>query len=571
MEFLDRLFDTAPLLALFVTIALGYTIGKLTIGHFVLGGVAGTLLVGVGIGQFGIDIDPSIKSVFFALFIYAVGYQGGPQFFHALNLRSLNELASAFVMCLVGLICVLAAAWIFGLDRGTAAGLAAGGLTQSAIIGTAGEAISRLDVSAAEIKVMQTNIAVGYAVCYIFGQLGPIILATWFIPMVMGWDIREEARKLAKQMSGGRTEIEPGEFEALRPVVTRVYQIASDSGAAGKPVQAINDALEDAKIEAIYRSDKHLDIQDDTVVQAGDMVAVTGKIGGMVEAGRHLGSEISPPWAFDLVEESREIVLTNPALANKTIAELHMEFKNGSRYGVYLTGIKRLGRDLPILHDVKLHKGDELQFIGTPKDLDRVQQLIGYKITAAAVTDFVFFGVGMGIGMLLGMIEFRIAGIPVSIGSGGGCLLAGLFFGWLRSTHPRFGALPSGASNFLSNFGLAVFVAVVGISAGPQALTTLQESGATLFLLGVSVTIIPSIAVFYFSYYVLRIRNPIEALACMIGGRSANPAFVALLEKAGNATPVVAFTVTYAVANVFLTIWGPIVVGVIDVNPTVSP
>lgn len=571
MEFLDRLFDTAPLLALFVTISLGYVIGKLTIGHFVLGGVAGTLLVGVGIGQFGIDIDPSIKGIFFALFIYAVGYQGGPQFFRALNLRSLNELASAFVMCVVGLLCVLAAAWIFGLDRGTAAGLAAGGLTQSAIIGTAGEAISRLDVSAAEIKAMQTNIAVGYAVCYIFGQLGPIILATWFIPMVMGWDIREEARKLATQMSGGREEIAPGEFEALRPVVTRVYDVSADSGAAGKTVRANNEALENANIEAIFRLKERMEAKGDTVLQAGDMVAVTGKIDGMVAAAQHFGREVSPPWAFDLVEEARDFILTNPAVAGKTIAELHTEFGSGSRFGAYLTGIKRLGREMPILHDVTLHKGDELQFIGTPKDLDRVQQFIGDKISAAAVTDFIFFGLGMGIGMLLGMIEFHVAGIPVSIGSGGGCLLSGLFFGWLRSTHPRFGALPSGASNFLSNFGLAVFVAVVGISAGPQALTTLQESGAQLFLLGVAVTIVPSIVVFYFSYYVLRIRNPIEALACMIGGRSANPAFVALLNKAGNATPVVAFTVTYAVANVFLTIWGPIVVGVIDVNPTVSP
>ena len=570
MEFLDRLFDAAPLLALFITIAFGYVVGKLTIGHFVLGGVAGTLLVGVGIGQFGIDIDPSIKTIFFALFIYAVGYQGGPQFFHALNLRSLNELASAFVMCVVGLLCVLAAAWIFGLDRGTAAGLAAGGLTQSAIIGTAGEAIDRLNVSAAEIKAMQTNVAVGYAVCYIFGQLGPIILATWFIPMVMGWDIREEARKLAKQMSGG-AEIAPGEFEALRPVVTRVYEVSADGGAAGKTVRASNEALEDTNIEAVFRLKERMEAKDDTVLQAGDMVAVTGKIDGMVEAAQHFGREISPPWAFDLVEEARGFILTNPALAGKTIAEVHTEFGSGSRFGVYLTGIKRLGRKLPILHDVTLHKGDELQFIGTPKDLDRVQQFIGDKISAAAVTDFVFFGLGMGLGMLLGMIEFHIAGVPVSIGSGGGCLLSGLLFGWLRSTHPRVAAVPSGATNFLSNFGLAVFVAVVGISAGPQALTTIQQSGAQLFLLGVAVTIIPSIVVFYFSYYVLRIRNPIEALACMIGGRSANPAFVALMDKAGNATPVVAFTVTYAVANVFLTIWGPIVVGVIDVNPTVSP
>ena len=102
------------------------------------------MLVGVIIGQIGVKIDPGIEAIFFALFIYAVGFQGGPQFFHALNLRSLNQLVSAFVMCFTGLLCVLAAAWMFGLDRGMAAGLAAGGLTQSAILGTAGDAIAKL-------------------------------------------------------------------------------------------------------------------------------------------------------------------------------------------------------------------------------------------------------------------------------------------------------------------------------------------------------------------------------------------------------------------------------------------
>ncbi|WP_231941430.1 hypothetical protein [Burkholderia sp. PAMC 28687] len=145
MEILKHLFTEEPLLALFATIALGYLVGKIKIGSFVLGGVAGTLLVGVVIGQMNIQIDPGIKAIFFALFIYAVGFQGGPQFFHALNRRSLNQLASAVVMCVTGLLCVLVAAWAFGLDRGMAAGLAAGGLTQSAIIGTAGDAISRLD------------------------------------------------------------------------------------------------------------------------------------------------------------------------------------------------------------------------------------------------------------------------------------------------------------------------------------------------------------------------------------------------------------------------------------------
>ena len=567
MAFIDGLFDAAPLLALFITVALGYLAGKLTIGRFVLGGIAGTLIVGVAIGQFGISLDDGIKNIFFALFIYAVGYQGGPQFVHALNLRSLNQLVSAFLMCVVGLICVLAAAWLFGLDRGTAAGLAAGGLTQSAIIGTAGEAISRLNLSAAEIQVMQTNVAVGYAVCYIFGSLGPIIMVTWFFPMVMGWDIREEARKLAKKMSGGREALEPGEFEALRPVVTRVYLVSGDSEAAGNTVLANYEALEGTDIEAIIRSGERLAADDDAVVRAGDLVAVTGEIEIMDHAAHHFGREVTAPRDFELVEEAREVILTNKAMVGKTIGDLHATLNDGTRYGAYLTTVTRLGRELPVLPNVELHKGDELQFIGAPKDLDRVQKVVGYKIGAAAVTDFIFFGIGMGLGILVGMIEFRIAGIPVTIGSGGGCLLSGLLFGWLRSTHPRFAALPSGATNYLRDFGLAVFVAVVGISAGPQALTTIQQYGATLFLLGVGVTIIPQIVVFYFSYYVLRIRNPIEALACLVGGRSANPGFAALLDKAGNATPVVTFTVTYAVANVFLTLWGPIIVGVINVNP----
>ena len=240
MELLRHLFTLEPLLALFATIALGYLVGKIKIGSFVLGGIAGTLLVGVVIGQLGINIDSGIKAIFFALFIYAVGFQGGPQFFHALNRRSLNQLASSFVMCFTGLLCVLLAAWMFGLDRGMAAGLAAGGLTQSAILGTAGDAIAKLGLSPALIKTMQTNVAVGYAVCYIFGSLGPIIMVSWFLPMVMKWNIRQEAVKLAKLMSGGRAELDPGQFNAVRDIDTRIYEVARSSKAVGETALAID-------------------------------------------------------------------------------------------------------------------------------------------------------------------------------------------------------------------------------------------------------------------------------------------------------------------------------------------
>jgi putative transport protein len=566
MDLLHRLLTAEPLLALFLTIALGYLVGKLKAGNFVLGGIAGTLLVGVVIGQFGVDINSGIKAIFFALFIYAVGFQGGPQFFHALNRRSLNQLASAFVMCFAGLLCVLAAAWMFDLDRGMAAGLAAGGLTQSAIIGTAGDAIGKLGLSAELTKTMQTNVAVGYAVCYIFGSLGPIIMVSWFLPLIMKWDVRKEAIKLANLLSGGHPELDPGQFNAAQPIATRIYEIATDSKAAGKTALAIDQQLSDVSVEAIYREGKAIDLTDTTIIGVGDRVAITGMISVMENACGLLGREVTPPNGLLLVQENREIILTNPALNDREIREIHDHVNVETRHGVFLTAVKRMGLDLPLLDKLQLKRGDELHFTGSPTDLNRVQSKIGYKISAAAVTDFIFFGIGMLIGMLIGMIQFKIWGIPISIGSGGGCLLSGLFFGWPRSVHPNFAALPVGASNFLRDFGLAVFVGIVGISAGPQALVAIQHYGLTLFFLGVGVTLIPQIITFFFSYYVLRIQSPIEALACVAGGRSANPAFAALLAKAGNATPVVSFTVTYAVANVFLTLWGPLIVGIITKN-----
>jgi len=565
MDYVKHLFTVQPLIALFITIALGYFAGKLKFGNFVLGGIAGTLLVGVVIGQIGVAIDPAIGSIFFALFIYAVGFQGGPQFFHALNLRSLNQLVSAFVMCFAGLLCVLAAAWMFGLDRGLAAGLAAGGLTQSAILGTAGDAIAKLGLSAQLTKTMQTNVAVGYAVCYIFGSLGPIIMVTWFLPMVMRWDVRKEAVALAKGLTG-RAEPEPGQFAAVNDIITRVYQVTQGHKAIGQTTLELDRQFSAAAVEGIYRAGKSIDLDDSSVIELGDVVAVTGKLSAVQASNAALGVEITAPAGFSTIEEHREIILTNRALSGRGIGEMYDHVDVEVRHGVFLTAAKRMGLDLPLLDKLQLKTGDELHFTGRTADLDRVQSKIGYKISAAAATDFVFFGIGMVIGILIGMVSFKIWGVPISIGSGGGCLLSGLLFGWLRSVHPRFAALPIGASTFLRDFGLAAFVGVVGIGAGPHALTAIEQSGPTLLLLGVGVTLIPQVIGFFFSYYVLRIKNPIEALACVAGGRSANPAFAALLAKAGNATPVVSFTVTYAVANVFLTLWGPVIVGIITKN-----
>ncbi|WP_299007498.1 aspartate-alanine antiporter [uncultured Shewanella sp.] len=567
MDILHSLFKASPLIAVFITLTLGYLVGKITIGRFVLGGVAGTLIMGVFVGQIGVEIDDSIRNIFFALFIYAVGFQGGPRFFSALNLRTLNILISAMVMTITGLICVLIAAWLFDLDRGTAAGLAAGGLTQSSIIGTAGDAISQLaDVSEHSQKIMQTNVAVGYAVTYIFGSLGPILMVTWFFPMVMNWDLRTEAIKLANQTAPNQAELEPGQFNAIERVVTRAYCISKQSLAINRDISEINKELNDAAIEVIERNGSVVSLKKEETLQQGDIVIVTGVRARVKQLMAYFGEEVDPPNELELVEEHRHLIVNNAHLVNHTLQTIKQETDIPTRRGVYLTEVKRSGEILAIDPQLILKKGDEIEVTGAPKDLNRVEKTIGHRLISPFSTDFVFFGVGMTLGILIGQIHFSLFGIPVTIGSGVGCLISGLILGWARSRHPRFASLPMGASNFLRDFGLAVFVGLVGLTAGPQAVITIKEYGMTLLFLGIGVTLIPQIITFYFSYYVLRIKNPIEAMGCLVGGRSANPGFAALLDKAGNSTPVFSFTVTYALANVLLTLWGPIIVGIITQN-----
>jgi AspT/YidE/YbjL antiporter-like protein len=242
---------------------------------------------------------------------------------------------------------------------------------------------------------------------------------------------------------------------------------------------------------------------------------------------------------------------------------MYKKLRSEKQYGVFVHSVRRLGDTIPVTSDLKLKQGDELELIGSPKDLDKFCSEIGKSISAVPLTDFIFFGFGMALGFLFGLVGFKVFGVSVYLGSGVGCLISGLIFGWIRSVKPAYGALPTGASNFLRDFGLVVFVASVGLTAGPAALTAIKSNGMNLFLMGIGVTLIPQIISFYISYYLLKIKNPIILLSTIAGGRSANPGFAALLEKAGNATPVLPFTASYVLANIWLTLWGPIIIALV--------
>ncbi|MNK04612.1 Aspartate/alanine antiporter [compost metagenome] len=562
MEWLHELFKKSPEIALFLSLALGYYIGKLKFGKFQLGGVAGSLLVAVVVSQVGVQVDPGVKAVLFALFIYAVGYESGPQFFNSLGKQSIREIILAAVLAITGLVTVVIMAKLFGLDKGLAAGVAAGGLTQSAIIGTAGDAIAKLGLAADEVARLQGNVAVGYAVTYVFGSFGAIIVCVNILPRLMGRSIKEDAVKAEAAMQAGVQVLGPGQQAAAPDLVGRIYQIAQGGTRTVREIE-IAKAEAPITIERIKRNGQIIEVTPQLALEAGDVVLVVGRREAMVGVAAQLGKELYAVEGMELTMQRKELVLTNKEYHNKTVGEIRSQTSHSVSHGIYVLQISRMGQVLPMLPETVVQLGDVITIYGSEQDVKRIAALVGYVIVPSAKTDFVYMGAGLVVGLLVGMLTAKIGSIPLTLGSGGGALLSGLLFGWYRAKRQTFGAMPSGAVQILKDLGLAGFVVVVGLSSGLQAVQTVKEHGFTIFGVGVVVTILPLILTMLIGRYVLRYDNAAIFAGALSGSRSANPAFGEVLDKAENSIPTVPFAITYALANVFLTLLGPLIVALV--------
>lgn len=553
-NFVKTLLNSCPEIALFLAIAIGYAIGKIRFGSFQLGGVAGSLLAAVAISQIGIHIDSGIKAVLFALFIYAVGFQSGPQFFRSLGRQSMREVLMAVVLAVSGLLTVVTVARIFHLDKGLAAGIAAGGLTQSAIIGTASSALEKMGLPLAQVQQMQGNVAVGYAVTYIFGSLGPIILCVNILPWLTKRGIREDALKAEAAQMGGVHIYADGEQSALPELVGRIFTVAQ----SGQTVSQIETPA--VTVEQIRRNGSILGLAPETQLAAGDVVLLFGHRADVIAAGQALGKEMRNADGMDVTMVRRDIALTNKVFFGKTMPECVQQLAASARHGVYLMGVSRNGKPVPLNADLRAVSGDIISLYGTSQDVQRVAAQLGPILTSSIKTDLVFHGCGLVLGLLMGLVVVRLGSVPLTLGSGGGALLSGLLFGWYQSKHSTKGNMPVASSALLVDLGLSGFVAVTGLQTGQQAVATIVEHGVTLFMLGVVVTLVPLVLTMLFGRYVLRYDNTAIFAGALAGSRSANPAFGEVLNKAGNSVPTTPFAITYAVANVLLTLLGPLVV-----------
>jgi len=560
MNYVTQALREHPELAVFLVLAVGFFIGRIKIGSFSLGTVVGTLLAGVAIGQLAIQVPAVVKYIFFDLFLFTTGYKVGPQFFRGLKKDALPQLALTMVLCIVCLLSAFGAAKLLGYDIGTASGLLAGAFTESTVIGTASDAIGRLDLSAADKTMLTNNIPVAYAVTYLIGT-GFIV---WFLPNIgpklMGVNLKEEAKKLQAKISGsGTSGVETS--SAFQNLGVRAYKVTNPN-LIDQSVAALEARPKASRvfISRLRREGKIMESEPTMVIREGDVIAVFTRTELLVTRGEEIGPEVEDKELLDFPMEFLDVVITNRAIDGKSIADLaKMDYGRG----VFLKKLTRTGLQMPFLPETRLERGDLLTLIGAQRDVERAAKALGYADRRSIMTDMIFVGLGIFLGGLVGLLTVEVAGLPLTLTASGGALIMGLVFGWLRAVHPTFGRIPEPAMWVFDTVGLTVFMACVGLAAGPSFFSGLQKSGISLVVVGLVIAILPHTIAILFGRYVLRM-NPVIVLGACSGAGTITAALRAIQEEAQSELPALGYTVPYAIGNIVLTAWGPVLVAMMS-------
>ena len=563
MSWLQHTFQEYPELAVFLTLSAGFFIGSIRVGKFSLGSVTGVLLMGVIVGQMDIQVSANVKSVFFLMFLFAVGYSVGPQFFRGLKKDGLPQVLFAVLMCVVCLVAPWLLALACGYNVGQAAGLISGSQTISATMGVASDTINQLNVSAEQKAAWINSMPVCYAVTYIFGTAGSAWLLSSIAPMMLGGieKVRAACKELEKTMGAGDPTQDPGMRSAFIPVTFRAYTIDAQSTAAGKSVKQLEAELLQRNhrlfVERIRQKDKKLvEATPDYVINPGDEIVLSGRREFILGEEHSIGTEIVDVELLNFPVENVQVFVMNKNVVGKTVKALRaMDYM----HGIPVQSIRRAGIAMPVYPEAVLERGDHVELVGYKKNMDKAAKEIGYADIPTDKTDMIFVGLGIVLGGLVGAMSIHVGGVPLSLSTSGGALIAGLVFGWLRSQHPAFGRIPEPALWVMNNVGLNTFIAVVGITAGPSFVAGFKEVGWGLFLVGIAATAIPLLSGVLMARYIFKF-HPALILGCTAGARSTTAALSAIQEEVQSNLPALGYTITYAVGNTLLIIWGVVIV-----------
>jgi putative transport protein len=550
---------TYPEIAIFLSLGLGYYFGSFTYKGIGLGAVTATLIAAVIIGQIGITVSGPLKPFAFLMFLFAIGYGVGPQFVRGIAQDGVPQAIFSVVQCVFCLLVPFAVAKYIGYDLGAAAGLYAGSQTISASMGLATDAINRVGLSPDQVKPMLDIMPVAYAVTYIFGTVGSALVIALVGPPLLGINLEKACKDYEEKHGGGKKQA-GGAGSAWHQFELRAFRVREGGPAVGKTAVQAEALVPNQRVfvERIRRGGQIMEATADTVIQAGDIVAVAGRREVLVNVIGAAAEEVDDRELLAVPAEGVDVYVTSKDVDGKTLAELA---NRPMARGVFLRKIVRgaISTEIPILPETRLNRGDIVTLIGRSQDIAAATKAIGVVDRVTDIADVAFIGGAVTIGALAGAVVYKVGGIPLTLSTAGGALISGLFFGWLRSVRPTFGRIPTPTVWFMNSVGLNIFIAIVGIASGPAFVAGLQKLGFSLFTWGVVATTVPLILGMFVGKFVFKFHDAL-LLGCVSGARTTTASLGMVCDAAKSQIPALGYTVTYAVGNTLLTIWGMVLV-----------
>jgi putative transport protein len=562
MEWLAKLFEKYPEMGVYLAVGIGYLLGQLKFRGFGLGVVTSSLLAGIFIGNlYHVPVSDQAKSMLFLLFLFGIGYSVGPSFFRNLAGDGWRWAVLGFFVPVIGLLTAYVVARILKLDVGFSAGMLSGALTESPAIGTASEAIRGLAISEEQKQLLVGHVAVADAICYIFGTIGVILCCGSIGPRLLGIDVRTEAKKEEERLGIRLSKL--GVTSGWQSTGFRAYKVSPDAPIVGKTIEQAEESVRESRlfVERIRREGEIIVPTFETIVEANDILAVLGRTELLVGVLGTKSSEIADPELLAIPIASYDLYVTSRNIAGKTLQQLVDTVKQSR--GVLLRGITRGGYDLPIGTSVVVQRGDTLHVTGSEPAVEGLAPVVGRKIQPNEESDLSVLGIAIFIGVLAGaVITIPVGRMHITLGTSVGTLLVGLMVGWARSTRPWFARFPDAAVLFMRSIGLAAFVAMVGLKAGPIFINAVKDAGYSLFFGGLVVTLIPLLSGILFGRYVLRLE-PVLLLGGVAGAQTMIAGVAAVQEKSDSPIATLGYSYTVAIGHILLTMWGTLIVSLL--------
>ena len=531
MNTLDLLLET-PLFCLFITVALGLIIGRITFKGISLG-AAGVLFVALTLGHFGYSIPDGIGTLGLVIFIYCIGIAAGGRFLSALSKEGCRPLIVALVTMGSSALVILLAQHLLNLPKGIALGLYTGAMSSAPALAAASEGLAN-----------QQDLIVGYGIAYPMGIIG-IILFVQIIPKIAF------KSKLDQEIIENQTQ-----EEVLQNVLVEINSPA----VIGRNISEFGlKHLHGCQIARRLKGERLLPLAYEDTFEKGQCVLIVGREEDIEVAIELLGSKSHRHYVRDIEHERKQLQVYNKQFVGKSINDISPL----RTYGVMITRISRYGFTFVPKRDTIIESRDILRVIGQPSAINHFAKSIGHKQAKEDGIALLSISIGIALGVFLGMIPFSLPGSEaITLGLAGGPLIVALILGHFGHIGPVVTHIPRDTRELLQNIGLVFFVADAGIRGGESFVTTFQQFGISLFLVGLAITAVAIISTFITTAYMMRM-SPLSALGALCGSLTATPALGSLTARYQSQIPVINYATIYPVALIIITLTAKLLVAIL--------